>query len=241
MKLDSTISWDYDSQRKFWNEWDGGHLGDATIGSGALRRGETVISLLQACALQQPHILELGCGNGWLAEKLIAFGHLTGVDVADEAIVEARRRVPGGTFYAGDALRLDLPTAAFDVVITLETFSHVPNQPLFVELMARVLREAGCLILTTQNRTVYTRRNDVGPPAEGQLRRWVTMRELRSILLPHFHVLKAFTIQPSGNGGFLRIVNSVKLNWLLTKAVPRLRLERLKEKCGLGQTLIVLA
>jgi SAM-dependent methyltransferase len=239
--LDSAANSDYESQRRFWNEWDAQYLQGSTIGMEALRRGQTVISLLQSLSLETPRLLELGCGNGWLAERLIAFGPVTGVDIADEAIEEARRRVPGGTFFAGDALSLDLPTGAFDVVIALETFSHVPSQPLFVALMARVLRRGGYLILTTQNRTVYARRKNVRPPAPGQLRRWVTMGELRSMLAPQFHILKAFTIQPAGNVGFLRIINSARINWLLSQVFPRPVLESLKEKCGLGQTLIVVA
>jgi SAM-dependent methyltransferase len=230
-----------ESQRKFWNEWDARHLQGATIDSQALRRGQTAIWLLQASGLQKPRTLELGCGNGWLAERLVELGPVTGVDIADEAVAEARRRVPSGTFYAGDALSLDLPTAAFDAVITLETFSHVPSQPAFVELIARVLRKGGYLILTTQNRNVYMRRSNVRPPVEGQLRRWVSMRELRNMLQPHFQILRAFTIQPAGERGFLRIVNSRKLNWLLSKVIPRPSIERLKEKCGLGQTLVVAA
>ena len=62
--MDSTTEWDSDSQRKFWNEWDTRHLQDETIGPEALRRGQTVISLLQNLSLAKPDIIELGCGNG---------------------------------------------------------------------------------------------------------------------------------------------------------------------------------
>jgi ubiquinone/menaquinone biosynthesis C-methylase UbiE len=241
LNLDSTKNWDLEAQRRFWNEWDARYLQDATIGTDALRRGEAVLSLLQACSLENPRILELGCGNGWLAEKLVAYGPVTGVDIADKAIEEARRRVPSGTFHVGDAMNLDLPDDIFNLVVTLEVFSHVPNQRLFLKVMARVLRAGGYLILLTQNRTVYMRRRDINPPAEGQLRRWVTMRELRGMLLPYFHILKATTMQPAGDRGFLHIVNSVKLTSLLSKVIPRPSLERFKERCGLGQTLIVVA
>jgi ubiquinone/menaquinone biosynthesis C-methylase UbiE len=237
--LDSTTDWDQEVQREFWNRWVGLHLQDETLGTEALRRGQVVISLLRGLNLSKPNIIELGCGNGWLAEKLAAFGPITGVDIADSAIEEARRRVPHGVFYSGDALSLNLPVRTFDVVVTLETFSHVPNQALFVELMARTLTSDGYLILLTQNRTIYTRRRDIAPPGKGLFRRWVTMSQLRKMLLPYFHISTAFTIQPSGNRGLLRIVNSNKLNRLLTKFLRRDSLERFKERCGLGQTLVV--
>lgn len=239
--LDSTTNWDEESQREFWNFWDSRYLQAEIIGAEALRRGQVVISLLRSLSLSEPNIIELGCGNGWFTEMLATFGPVTGVDIADLAIEEARRRVPKGAFYPGDALTVDLPVETFDVAITLETLSHVSNQARFVDRIARILTNEGYLILATQNRTVYTRRRDVAPPARGQLRRWVTMRELRSMLRPHFNTLRAFTIQPSGNCGFLRIVNSNKLNRLLAKFLSREVIESFKEQCGLGQTLIVVA
>jgi len=241
LSLDSKTNWDLESQRKFWDDWDTRYLQASSIGNDAIRRGETVLALLQSCRLETPHVLELGCGNGWLAEKLMAFGPVTGVDIADGAIQEARKRVPNATFYAGDSLSLDLPSAAFDAVLTLETFSHVPSQPRFVELMARVLKPGGYLILTTQNRTVYTRRKNVRPPAEGQIRHWVTMNELRSLVQPHFQILKSFTIQPGGDSGFLRLVNSEKVNRILSIIFSKSALQSFKERCGWGQTLVLLA
>lgn len=241
MNLDSAKEWNLETQRKFWNEWDAKYLQDATIGADALQRGEAALSLLRSCSLQRPQILEFGCGNGWLAEKLAAFGPVTGVDIADQAIAEARRRVPSGTFLAGDALSLDLPVETFDVVVTLEMFAHVANQALFTNVMARALKKGGYLILATQNRTVYMRRKDSAPLAEGQIRRCVTMRVLRNKLRPHFDILRATTMRPAGDRGFLRIINSARLNNAVSKVIPRPSLERLKERCGLGQTLIVLA
>ncbi len=241
MSLDSTTKWDSEKGKDYWNDWHNRDSRYTTIGSEPLRRGETVISLLKGCNLQQPHMLELGCSNGWMAERLAEFGPVTGTDISDEAVEHARHRVPSGTFYAGDLMDLDLPPQAFDVVITLETISEVPNQRGFVELAAHVLKPAGYLILTSPNRTVYTRQSHWRPPAAGRFHRPPTMRELRRMLQPHFHILRAFTIQPSGNRGFLRVVNSIKLNKLLAKIIPQPSIERCKEKCGLGQTLIVVA
>jgi 2-polyprenyl-3-methyl-5-hydroxy-6-metoxy-1,4-benzoquinol methylase len=240
MSLDSTTSWDADARRKFWNEFEKRH-GDANSKTEALRRGETVVSLLRDCNLSRPQILEIGCNNGSVAEKLAAFGPVTGVDISDEAIERARCRVPSGEFYVGDVMEMDLAHEAFDVVITLETIQEVSNQRGFVELAARVLKPAGYLILTAANRTVYRRSSNWRPPAPGRFHREITMRELRQMLRPLFRISRAFTIQPSGNRGFLRVVNSTKLNRLLAKVIPQTTIDRFKEKCGLGQTLIVVA
>lgn len=111
MELQSTVNWDVESQREFWNKWDTQYLQDEAISPEALRRGNTVISLLEKLPPEKRNILEVGCGNGWLSERLAKLGRITGVDIADEAIQEARQRVLSGAFICGE------------VVVSLETLS----------------------------------------------------------------------------------------------------------------------
>src|SRR5215467_7923136 len=89
-----------DEQRCWWNNWDREFLG--TLHQEKLRQGETALSLLRSLNLQHPQILEVGCANGWLCERLIEFGDVTGLDIADEAVADAKRRVPEARFFAGD-------------------------------------------------------------------------------------------------------------------------------------------
>jgi 2-polyprenyl-3-methyl-5-hydroxy-6-metoxy-1,4-benzoquinol methylase len=217
------------------------YLEESTIGREALRRAQVVLSLLRSLDVQRPRILEIGCGNGWLAENLQSMGPVTGIDLADAAIEAARRRVPGVEFETGNILNLKLPTQSFDVVVTLETLSHVEDQRRFVEIAAHVLSNKGYLILTTQNRIINMRNSHVKPPAEGQLRRWCTKKELRALLSPHFKCLQLFTIEPLGDMGFLRIVNSRKLNAVLLRVFSKERIQEIKEFLGWGQTIVALA
>jgi len=46
---------------------------------------------------------------------------------------------------------------------------------------------------------------------------------------------------PSGHLGFLRMVNSAKLNAALSRVIPHPKIDWLKERAGLGQTLVMLA
>jgi len=108
MSVEFEKNWDIEEQRRFWNDWDREHLSETTIGADALRRCGVALELLRSCGLRRPRIVEFGCGNGWLAEKLVKFGPVTGIDLADHAIEEARRRVPEGNFLCGDALNMDL-------------------------------------------------------------------------------------------------------------------------------------
>jgi 2-polyprenyl-3-methyl-5-hydroxy-6-metoxy-1,4-benzoquinol methylase len=238
-RLDSNVNWDADSQRKFWNAWDTQHL--QTVAEESRRRRDEVLTLFSWLNLERPRILEIGCGNGWLAEQLLSFGPITGVDIADKAIQEARRRVSSAEFHSGNILEMRLPHNSFDVVVTLETFSHVADQPQLIEVIANLLRDRGYLILTTQNRSIYMRNSRIVPPAEGQLRRWVTMQELRRLLSGRFDCLRSGTVEPGGNRGLLRVVNSVKLTSFLSRIFSNERVVRAKERLGLGQTLVMLA
>jgi len=104
--------------------------------------------------------------------------------------------------------------------------SHVTDQRRFIEIVAELLDNGGHLILTTQNRTVNLRNSRIKAPAEGQLRRWRTKKDLRALLSPRFECLQLFTIEPSGDLGFLRIVNSRMLNAALTRVFSEQRVIR---------------
>ena len=64
-------------------------------------------------------VLELGCGSGDDSEVLAAHGFsVTGLDLSEDALVEARARVPGGEFLQQD-LRAPLPVSPGTVGVVL--------------------------------------------------------------------------------------------------------------------------
>lgn len=75
----------------------------------------------------------------------------------------------------------------------------------------------------------------------GMIRQWVDARELRRLLARGFQVEELLSICPAGDRGVLRALNAPKLNALAALAVGTARLERWKERAGLGRTLVVLA
>jgi len=54
------------------------------------------------------------------------------------------------------------------------------------------------------------RNSFIAPPAEGQLRRWVTLQELHQPLSGRFECLRCYTVDPGGNRGLLRLVDSTR-------------------------------
>jgi 2-polyprenyl-3-methyl-5-hydroxy-6-metoxy-1,4-benzoquinol methylase len=228
------------AQLKHWDDWNSKYRQPETIDAPSKRRMSEVLAALSQLQIRNAKILEIGCSTGWLSSKLTEFGAVTAVDLAVEVIQTAKAQMPHIDFRSGDVMELDLPTNYFDVIVTLETFSHVSSQEKFVARMAELLKADGRLVLTTQNKFVFERRSGVVQnPA--YTRRWVTMKELKRLVGSKFAILRATSLEPDGHLGILRILNSYKLNRLLGTIIGAKRLRQWKENHGLGQTLFIVA
>ncbi len=204
-----------------------------------MRRMREVLAAVRDLRKGNPKILEVGCATGWLTAKLAELGTVMGIDLGEDSIRYAASKLPSVDFKAGDILELDLPINHFDVVVTLETLSHVADKDRFMRKMAQVLKPGGTLILTTQNKCVFDR-CDVAPNI-GWTREWVTMRRLKRLVQSRFSITRASSFDPKGHRGILRLVNSGKVNRLLAMILRESRVKRLKESAGFGQTLFLIA
>jgi 2-polyprenyl-3-methyl-5-hydroxy-6-metoxy-1,4-benzoquinol methylase len=235
-KLDIAL----EDQRKSWNTWNRATR-EQKVDLVSERQAEVILQWCATLGRGDLGILDLGCGSGWMSERLLPFGRVTGVDLADETIERARKRAPQIRFLSGDVFDVDLPARHFDLVISLEVLSHVRDQPAFLERIASLLKTGGHLMLATQNRYVLERCDDIGGPKPGQIRHWVDSRQLRRLLAVHYELRELTSVLPVGNRGALRFVNSHKLNRLLALCIPPRLIERSKERLLLGHTLLALA
>src|SRR5262249_51336207 len=209
----------------------------------ALQRFEAIRALVGALPVKNPTILDLGCGPGFYTEKLAELGTATGVDLSEGAIAMARARAPHGTFLAADTYEMPRAGGRFDVVVSQEVLSHVQDQAGYLRRAAYALKPGGYLIISTDNKFVMDRLGQLPwqefPPEH--IDRFVDARTLRELLRPRFRILSLTTLNPVGNGGILRVVNSAKLNRALGLLISPARLARLKERAGLGLTIVALA
>ncbi len=229
-----------EAQRTFWNKWNAATR-EASIADISLRQSQVALGWLDAMGRKDLAIVDVGCGAGWFCGDLQAYGHVTGIDISDAVLERAQERLPDVKFIAGDFMCLDLQEGAFDVVVSLEVLSHVQDQPAFLSKLARLLKPGGALIMATQNRPILERNSDIPPPAPGQIRRWVDSRALRNLLAPHFEIRSLRSLSPKGHGGFLRFVNSYKVEHVLRAVALDKAAQQVKEWLGLGWTLMVLA
>ena len=226
-------------QQRFWDSW-AAISGDKGYEEISARQAKIICDWLSTVDVPDMKLLEVGCGTGWFCPRLAAFGSVTATDLSPTQIETARALFPQVQFLAGDFMTLELEPEQFDVVVTLEVLAHVADQQAFVERIAKLLKPSGLLMLATQNRPVLERFNRIEPPGPGQIRRWVDARELAGLLSRSFRVLELKSVTPRANRGFLRLLNSRKVNYPI-RALFGDRFENLKERLGLGWTLVALA
>lgn len=95
------------------------------------------------------HALDLGCGNGMIAEYLSdsTGAHVTGIDYIEQAIQSARERTASKidrlSFAAGDINRLELPNRAFDIVLSIDSIYFSEDYSATIRALLETLRPGG--------------------------------------------------------------------------------------------------
>ncbi|MGI4728330.1 MAG: class I SAM-dependent methyltransferase [Janthinobacterium lividum] len=104
---------------------------------------------------KQQKILDLGCGNGALAIKLINSGFdVYGTDASEEGIKLAKKNYPN-RFYLQDLstgkLPAELADTAFNTIISTEVIEHLYDPKAFIQFCKEVLSKSSYkqLIIST--------------------------------------------------------------------------------------------
>ena len=105
---------------------------------------------------QRPvHMLDVGCGNGRLAEDVAPSGvEYTGIDISTELIGLAKQQRPQFSFTVADMTDLPFRDHSFEVITAIASLQHVPSRDLRVatlQEMARVATSSGLLFMTNWN------------------------------------------------------------------------------------------
>lgn len=102
-------------------------------------------------------VLEMGCGTGafWSAnlDRMPLLPRLVLSDISPGMVSEARTSLqpamPHATFSIIDAQAIPFPDSSFDLVIANHMLYHVPDRPLALREIHRVLRPGGHLLAST--------------------------------------------------------------------------------------------
>jgi SAM-dependent methyltransferase len=107
-------------------------------------------------------VLDAGCGVGYGSMILRDAGatHVTGVDIAQDAVAAAHERAQGNVeFIQADVAAMPLEDSSYDVVVCFEAIEHLQNQEGALDELRRVLTPTGLLLISSPNRHVYEEGN----------------------------------------------------------------------------------
>jgi len=170
-------------------------------------------------------VADVGCGAGLLAEPLARLGgRVTGVDAAPENIAAARVHAEAQglviDYRVGDVAALDGP---YDLITSMEVVEHVADVPAFLAGLAGALAANGLLVLSTPNRTAWSKlvMIDIGegagaiPKGTHDWGKFLTPEELRARLRDAgLDVLDTTGLGFSVSRGF-RLGDDLSLNYLV--------------------------
>jgi ubiquinone/menaquinone biosynthesis C-methylase UbiE len=99
-------------------------------------------------------ILEVGCGAGYVLEKVPA-GLLFGMDISENILKRAHMRLgKRALLIQGNAEYLPFKDCYFDKVYCTEVIEHTLNPQRLIEEMARVVKPEGYIVLSAPNEKI---------------------------------------------------------------------------------------
>lgn len=104
-------------------------------------------------------ILDAGCGEGHLIEKLYKNNSNNicyGIDITEIALQKAKERCPYAKFEKKDLSKIDFDDNFFDIVICTEVLEHIFEYKTVIEELKKVVKDDGYLIITFPNETLWT-------------------------------------------------------------------------------------
>lgn len=179
---------------------------------------------------QYARILDIGCGTGQLAARLVKAvpsAHVVGCDFSAGMLGHAAARGANLRLVRGDAGRLPFADGAFDAIVSTEAFHWFPDQPGALAECFRVLRPGGRLLLavTSTPATPVSTLFHLGSrllgepfywPSRSQAREWI---ETAGFLVEHQRRVPRYgdillppvlthAVRPTGSGPRRRLPHS---------------------------------
>lgn len=101
---------------------------------------------------QGSNVLDIGCGTGRLAYRLLDLGrdmNIHGLDISEEMIGAAKSKPQNRwvDFKVGDVEELPYEADTFDIITCAHSFHHYPDQKKALTEMHRVLKDGGKLMI----------------------------------------------------------------------------------------------
>lgn len=180
-----------EDQKKYYNSfWSK----NTSIGLHAKCRKEFIIANLARLPTSNnnPKIIDMGCGRGWLTAELAKYGNAVGVDLSDIGIKMAKINYPQCHFKQMDIMTGEIKDK-YDVVVSSEVIEHLTedNQKKYVRKIRDILVNNGYLILTTPNVAIaeklveynLVKQEDLQP-----IENWLGNKEMCQLMNQYFEI-----------------------------------------------------
>lgn len=116
-----------------------------------LEQLELLLQVIQLGSVH--HALDVGCGNGMIAEYLsdCTGAHITGLDYIPQAISQAQQRTATKSdrlaFVVGDINQLELPISVYDVILSIDSMYFSKDYTATLRELKTALRPTGQMAL----------------------------------------------------------------------------------------------
>jgi len=236
-------------ERSWWDLWNTSYRAEDNRDVISTQLFAHIAMTLQKATQGKPgRTLEVACGTGTLS-RLLNLPEYHGLDMSPAAISIAKKRTEisacghAKTYEVADFHDWQPPPKSFDTVLCVDAMHSFRDQQFVLRKIAGILAGGGRLITATINPIVYNRIRRVGGVRleNGPVSHWLYRHELHALIeKADLQIERSYTIMPRGNMGFLRIVNSTRLNQAFGPSCAA-TFTRMKERVGLGQYRIVIA
>ena len=176
-------------------------------------------------------ILDLGCGGGIASEPLCRLGgNVTGIDESENLIniakLHSKKMGLKINYKCIDIENLIKLKKKYDVIVALELLEHVNNVEHFCELIIKLLKNEGIIILSTINRTILSKffvieiaENIIKkiPKGTHDYKKFITPEQLRAIFEKYTYEInniKGMTWSPISNTW--RLTRNTPINYILS-------------------------
>jgi ubiquinone/menaquinone biosynthesis C-methylase UbiE len=109
--------------------------------------------------IQGLKILDAGCGEGHLSEKLVNSNRgykVYGTDLYPLALEKAKKRCPKAKFLKQNLNKIEFDDNYFDIVICSGVIEHIRGYKESIKEMKRVTKNNGLLIISIPNEPLWT-------------------------------------------------------------------------------------
>lgn len=110
-----------------------------------------VIDELLPKSKDEKYALDLGCGAGWLMEKLKKVGWQTEGLEWNEDAAQLARDVTGCNVFAGDFRELDIPKGKYHLIVLNHVFEHINDPKAALIRLRELLADGGRAVLFYPN------------------------------------------------------------------------------------------